>query len=71
MFEEVTDCFCLGLDGASRGFLHEDVTVLAVLEGEKYQINSFFEAHDEAGHLGFGQGDGVAFAYLVYQKYFL
>ena len=68
MFEEVTNCFCLGLDGASWGFLNEDVTILAVFEGEEDEVNGFFERHDEAGHLGFGQGDGVAFANLVYPK---
>ena len=65
MFEKLHDCLCLGLDGAGGSFLYEDVTVLAMLKGEEDEVNCFFERHDETGHLGFGQGDGVAFANLV------
>ena len=68
MFEEVTDCFGLGLDGAGGSFLHKDVSVLAVLEGEEDEVNGLFERHDEAGHPGLGEGDGVALAYLVYPQ---
>ena len=68
VFEEVTNSFCLGLDGASWGFLNEDVAVLAVLEGKEYEVNGFFEAHNEAGHLGFGKGDGVSVTNLVYPE---
>ena len=36
-----------------------------MFEGEEDEIDGFFERHDEAGHLGFGEGDGVAIADLV------
>ena len=63
--EEFADGFGLGLDGAGGGFLDEDVAVLAVLEGEKDEVDRFVEAHDEAGHLGLGEGDGLAVADLL------
>ena len=63
--KELAHRFGLGLDGAGGGFLHEDVAVLAVFEGEEDEVDGFFEAHDEAGHPGLGEGDGVAFADLV------
>ena len=63
--KQLTNSFGLGLDGASRGFLHQDVAILAMLEGKEYQIHSLLQAHNEAGHLGLGEGDGVAMADLV------
>ena len=54
--EELTNGFCLCLDGAGRCFLHEDVTILTVFEGEEDEVNGFFERHDEAGHLRLGEG---------------
>ncbi len=66
--EEFADGLGLGLDGAGGGFLDEDVAVLAVLEGEEDEVHSLFEAHDETGHPGFGESDGVAFADLVDPK---
>ncbi len=63
--EEFAHRFGLGLYGAGGSLLDEDVAVLAVLEGEEHQVNRLLEAHYEAGHLGFGEGDGVALADLV------
>ena len=63
--EEFADGFSLGLDGAGGGFLDEDVAVLAVLEGEEDQVDSFLEAHDEAGHGRFRQCDRLSGADLV------
>ena len=63
--EEFANSFCLRLDGAGGGFLDQNITVLAVLEGEEDEVHGFFEAHDEAGHLGLGEGDGVALSDLV------
>ena len=68
VLEDIYHGLGLGLDGAGGGFLHEDVAILPVLEGEEHQINSLFQAHDEAGHPGLGEGDGVAFANLVYPQ---
>ena len=58
--EELADGFRLGPDGAGGGFFDEEVAVFAVLEGEKYQVHGFFQRHDEPGHVGLGDGDGVA-----------
>ncbi len=63
--EEFADGFGLGLDSAGGGFLDEDVAVLAVLEGEEDEVHGFVKTHDEAGHLGLGDGDGLAISYLV------
>ena len=63
--KQLADRFGLGLDGAGRCFLDEDVAILAVLEGEEHKVHGLFKRHDEAGHLGLGDGDGVALADLV------
>ena len=42
MIEEFTDGLSLGLDGAGRGFLYENITVLTMLESEENKINSLF-----------------------------
>ena len=55
----------LGLDGAGRRLLDQDVAVAAMLEGEEHEVHRLFEAHNEARHLGLGEGDGVALADLV------
>lgn len=65
MLEKFNNGFCLCLDGAGWSLLNEDVTILAVLESEEDKVNSFFEGHDETGHLRFGESDGVAIADLV------
>lgn len=65
MLEEFLHSLSLGLDGAGRCFLNENVTILTMLESEEDEVNGFFEGHDEAGHLGFGEGDRVAIADLV------
>ena len=58
--EELADGFRLGPDGAGGGFLDEKVAVFAVLEGEEHQVHGLFQGHDEPGHVGLGDGDGVA-----------
>ena len=63
--EEFADCLGLGLDGAGRGLLDEDVAVLAVLEGEKHKVDGLVQAHDETRHAGLGEGNGLAGADLV------
>ena len=63
--EELAHCFGLRLDGASGGLLHEDVAVLAVLEGEEHQVHRFVEAHNESRHRRLGEGDGLVVADLV------
>lgn len=66
--EELANGLCLGLDRASGGFLYEDIAVVSVLESEENEIDCLLQRHDEAGHLGFGQRDGVAITYLVYPQ---
>ena len=68
MLEQVSHGFGLGLDGAGGGFLDEDVAILTVFESEEDEVDGLFEAHDEAGHLGFGEGDGIALTDLVNPK---
>ena len=58
--EELADGFRLGADGAGGGFFDEEVAVFAVLKGEEHQVNGLFQGHDEPGHVGLGDGDGVA-----------
>lgn len=63
--EELTNGLSLGLDRASGGFLYEDIAVVSVLESEEDEIDGLLQRHDEAGHLGLGQRDGVAIANLI------
>ena len=63
--EEFADGLGLGLDGAGRGLLDEDVAVLAVLECEEHEVDGLVQAHDESRHARLGEGDGLAVAYLV------
>ena len=63
--EELANSLGLGLDRASGGFLYEDIAVVSVLESEEDKIDGLLQRHDEAGHLGFGQRDGVAIANLI------
>ena len=52
-------------DGGSVGLLNEQVTGVSVLEGEHNQIHSLVQVHQEAGHVGVGDGDGIARLDLV------
>ena len=63
--EEFADGLGLGLDGAGRGFLDEDVAVLPMLEREEHEVDGLIQAHYEAGHRRFGEGDGLAGTNLV------
>ena len=66
--EELANGLGLGLDGAGRSFLYEDIAVVSMLESEEDEIDGLLQRHDEAGHLGLGQRDGVAIANLVYPQ---
>ena len=63
--EELLDSLGQVADGGSIGLLNEQVTGVAVLEGEHNQIHSLVQVHQEAGHVGVGDGDGVAGLDLV------
>ena len=58
--KEFPDGLCQHFDGAGRGFLDHDVPILSVFEGEEDELHGFFQAHDETGHFGFGDGQGLA-----------
>ena len=57
----------LGQIANGRGvrLLDEQVARVGVLEGEHHQIDGFVEIHEEAGHVGVGDGDGIARLDLV------
>ena len=63
--EELLNSLGQVADGGSVGLLNEQVTGVAVLEGEHNQIHSLVQVHQEAGHVGVGDGDGVASLDLV------
>lgn len=66
--KELANSLSLGLDGAGRSFLHEDIAVVSVLESEEDEIDGLLQRHDKAGHLGLGQRDGVAITNLIYPQ---
>ena len=63
--EELLNSLGQVADGGSVGLLNEQVTGVAVLEGEHNQIHSLVQVHQEAGHVGIGDGDGIAVFNLV------
>ena len=52
-------------DGRGVRLLDEQVARIGVLEGEHHQIHCFIQIHEEAGHVGIGDGDGIARLDLV------
>ena len=63
--KQAGDGFCQCLNGARRGFLHQNIPADAVLEGKQHQVHRFLQRHDEPGHVRLGDGDGVARLDLV------
>ena len=63
--EQLTHRLCLRFYGASGGFFDEQITVFAMLEGEEHEIDRLLQRHDESGHGGLGDGDGVAGSDLI------
>ena len=63
--EELLNSLGQVADGGSVGLLNEQVTGVAVLEGEHNQVYSLVQVHQEASHVGVGDGDGVAGLDLV------
>ena len=63
--EELLNSLGQVADGGSVGLLDEQVTGIAMLEGEHNQIHSLVQVHQEAGHVGVSDGDGVASLDLV------
>ena len=48
--KELINSLRLCLNDACGDYLEQNVTILAVLKNEEDEIESFFHAHDEAGH---------------------
>ena len=63
--EELLDSLCQITNGGSVCLLDEQVAGIGVLEGEHNQIHSLVQIHQEAGHVGVGDGDWIASLDLV------
>ena len=63
--EQLLDGLCQIADGGSVRLLDEQVTGIGVLEGEHNQVHSLVQIHQKAGHVGVGDGDGIASLDLV------
>ena len=57
--EELRDGLGQRLDGTGRGLLDQDIATFAVFKGEEHQIHRLLQTHDEPGHGGFCDGDGL------------
>ena len=63
--EQLLDGLCQIADGGSIRLLDEQITGICMLESEQDQIYRLVQVHQEAGHIGVGNGDGVASLDLV------
>ena len=63
--EQLLDGLCQIADGGSIRLLDEQITGICMLESEQDQIHSLVQIHQEAGHVGIGDGDGIASLDLV------
>ena len=52
-------------NGAGIGFLNEQIAGIGVLKGELHQIDRFVQIHQESGHVGIGNGNGLACLDLI------
>ena len=52
-------------DGGGVRFLDEQVAGVGVLKGELHQVHGLVQVHQEPGHVGIGDGDGLARLDLV------
>ena len=66
--KEFTNSLCLSLDGASRSFLNEDVTILTMFKSEEYEVNSFFKRHYKTCHFRLSQSNRITIADLLYPQ---
>ena len=66
--EELLDSLGQIADGRSVRFLDEQIAGVGVLESEHNQVHSLVQVHQEAGHIGIGDGDGVAVFNLVNEQ---
>ena len=63
--EQLLDGLCQIADGGSIRLLDEQITRICMLESEQDQIHSLVQVHQKAGHVGVGDGDGIASLDLV------
>ena len=63
--KQLANSLCLGLNGAGRCLLDQNIAGLAVFKGKQHQIHRFVQAHNEPGHGGLSQSDGAAASDLV------
>ena len=66
--EQLLDGLCQIADGGSIRLLDEQITGICMLESEQDQIHSLVQVHQEAGHIGIGDGDGIASLDLVNEQ---
>ena len=66
--EQLLDGLCQIADGRGISLLDEQIAGVSVLEGEHNQIHSLVQIHQEAGHVGVSDGDGVTSLDLVNEQ---
>ena len=63
--KQLLNSLCQITNGGSIRLLDEQITGICMLESEQDQIHSLVQIHQEAGHVGIGDGDGIASLNLV------
>ena len=66
--EQLLDSLSQIADGRGISLLDEQVAGIGVLKSEHNQIYSLVQIHQEAGHVGVGDGDGIAGLDLVNEQ---
>ena len=66
--EQLLDSLSQIADGGSIRLLDEQITGICMLESEQDQIHRLVQVHQKAGHVGVGDGDGVASLDLVNEQ---
>ena len=55
-------------NGGSIGFLDEQIARIGVLKGKHDKVNGLIQVHQKAGHVGIGDGNGVAGLDLLHKQ---
>ena len=66
--EQLLDSLSQIADSGSIRLLDEQITGICMLESEQDQIHSLVQVHQKAGHIGVGNGDGIASLDLVNEQ---
>ena len=56
-------------NGGGVGLLDEQIARVGVFKSKLHKVDSLVEIHQEAGHIGVGDGDGIASANLVNEQW--